>query len=94
MTYKDFSGDADKYSVIDITEDDASEFNDLLATASTDRPRAITVFMVEEIDQEGSTVVGKSAGPPGIPTVSGTSSLKRRAAAWATVTVAAFRTCA
>lgn len=73
VTYKDFAGDADTYSVVDITADDASEFNDLLATASPDRPRSLTVFMVEEINQEGSTVVGKSAGPPGIPTVGGTS---------------------
>jgi hypothetical protein len=74
--YKDFSGDRDRFAVVDVTDDDFSEFNDLLRTANPDDPRSITFFVVEEIANNsagGSTILGLSAGPPGMATRSGTS---------------------
>jgi len=73
VSYSDFSGDTGKYGVIDIDDGDNGEFNDLLATSDPPRPRALTVFFVEEISVDGSPILGRAAGPPGIPTVHGTS---------------------
>ena len=74
--YKDFSGNLDRFSVVDVTVDDFSEFNDLLRTANPDDPRSITFFVVEEIANNssgGATILGLAAGPPGLATLSGTS---------------------
>jgi hypothetical protein len=69
INYGDFSGDVDKYSVVDAD----TEFNDLLRTTDADGD-VLTIFMVQEItSSSGGTILGLSAGPPGLPTVSGTS---------------------
>ena len=73
VTYEDFSGDVTKYSVVDTSDSDPGEFNDLLRTTSVDG-EVLTIFMVQEIStSSGGTILGQSAGPPGLPTVSGTS---------------------
>jgi len=74
FSYSDFGGSVDTYQVVDVTADDYSEFNDLLRTASPADDRSVTLFMVESIStDEGTTILGKSGGPPGIAGVSGTS---------------------
>jgi len=74
--YLDFQGDKGKYGVIEIDEGDYSEFNDLLRTAAPANARTVTFFFVEEIvdlASGGTTVLGLSAGPPGVPATNGTS---------------------
>ena len=76
VVYKDFGGNVDRFTVVDVTDDDYSEFNDLLRTADPDDPRSITFFVVEEIANNsdgGATILGLSAGPPGAATVPRTS---------------------
>ncbi len=68
ISYRDFGGDLAKYSVVDVTDDDMSEFNDLLRTANPSDERTLTVFLVDEISnasEGGATILGLSAGPPG-----------------------------
>jgi hypothetical protein len=72
-SHSDFGGDVATYSVVDVTEDDFSEFNDLLRTADPEDTLTLTVFMVEEISSSGNTILGKAGGPPGLATYSGTS---------------------
>ena len=74
--YTDFSGDAAKYAVVDVTDDDYSEFNDLLRTSKPANIRTITFFLVQEIangSAGGATILGLSGGPPGAAAVHGTS---------------------
>lgn len=74
--YIDFEGDKSKYGVIEVSDDDASEFNDLLRLAKPAGPRSVTFFFVEEIanlSDAGTTILGLSAGPPGVPATNGTS---------------------
>ncbi len=74
--YTDFEGDVAKYAVVDVTDDDFSEFNDLLRTVDPDNRRTLTFFMVQEIANNsagGATILGLSAGPPGAAAVPGTS---------------------
>ena len=76
VTLKDFEGDVDRFSVVDISDDDTSEFQALLAQASPDDAHRITVFLVQEIANAsagGATVLGISGGPPGAAGLSGTS---------------------
>jgi hypothetical protein len=70
VTYEDFAGDVDTYSVVDGDE----EFGDLLRSVDPAGDRAITYFMVQEItDADGATILGLSGGPPGTAAVGGTS---------------------
>lgn len=72
--YRDFSGDVDTYQVVDVSEDDYSEFNDLLRYGNPDDEVVVTLFLVESIStDEGKTILGKAGGPPGAPTIGGTS---------------------
>jgi hypothetical protein len=69
VSFEDFGGDVDRYTVLDAQ----TEFNDLLATVSLPSPKVLPVFLVDEITDEGSTTLGKAAGPPGLSTIDGTS---------------------
>lgn len=73
--YADFAGDTAKYTVVDITDDDLSELNDLLRTSDPEDDATITFFVVEDIanSSTGSSILGLSAGPPGAAGVHGTS---------------------
>jgi hypothetical protein len=76
ITYSDFTGDLGRFSVVDVADDDYSEFNDLLRTASPANPRTLTFFLVDEISNitaGGATILGLSAGPPGAAGINGTS---------------------
>ncbi len=76
ITYSDFSGDLGRFSVVDVTDDDYSEFNALLRTANPANPRTLTLFLVDEISNAsagGATILGLSAGPPGAAGLNGTS---------------------
>lgn len=69
ITYEDFGGDVETYNSVD----GATEFGDLLRTNTSD-DRQITIFMVSAItDNDGATILGQAAGPPGAPAVGGTS---------------------
>lgn len=69
VTYEDFSGDVDQYTILAGDEGLGS----LLRTAGEDA-RAITFFFVQEItDDEGATILGLAGGPPGMAAVGGTS---------------------
>jgi hypothetical protein len=69
IAYDDFTGNVDQYAVVDAD----TEFNDLLRTTDEDG-EVLTIFLVQEItSSSGGTILGLSAGPPGLPTVSGTS---------------------
>lgn len=73
VEYLDFSGNVDKYSVVDITDTDLSELGELVKQDS-DAGRALTVFLVQEISGSGgATILGLAAGPPGAATIGGTS---------------------
>lgn len=73
-TYSDFSGDTATYSVVDVSADDYSEFNDLLASSNPSDPQTLTVYMVQDFQtDEGATILGKAGGPPGTAAVNGTS---------------------
>lgn len=74
--YTDFSGDTSRFQVVDVSDDDYSEFNDLLRTANPENSRTLTFFLVEEIANSsagGATILGLSAGPPGAAAIPGTS---------------------
>lgn len=73
--YVDFTGDAAKFAVVDIADDDLSEFNDLLRTSNPADVATITFFVVEDIANSttGDSILGLSAGPPGAATIHGTS---------------------
>jgi hypothetical protein len=76
ITLKDFTGDVDRFSVVDIGDDDPLEFHALLAQATPDEPHRITVFLVQEIVNTtagGATILGVSGGPPGAVGMPGTS---------------------
>ena len=74
VSYSDFSGNVDQYSVIDITDTDSSELGNLFKTAVDGSARALNVFFVQEISSSsGATILGIAAGPPGAATVTGTS---------------------
>ncbi len=69
ITYDDFSGDVETYTSVD----GAQEFGDLLRTNTSD-DRVVTIFLVSAItDNDGATILGQAAGPPGAPAVGGTS---------------------
>ena len=69
VTYEDFGGDVEKYNSVD----GAQEFGDLLRTNNSDE-RRITIFLVGAItDDDGATILGQAAGPPGAPAIGGTS---------------------
>ncbi len=70
VLYDDFSGDTDSYTVID----DDKEFGDLLRTVETPGDRRVTFFFVQDITaDDGATILGLSAGPPGAAAMGGTS---------------------
>lgn len=74
--YIDFQGDVSRFAVVDVSDDDYSEFNDLLRKSNPANPRTITFFLVEEIANAsagGATILGLSAGPPGAAATHGTS---------------------
>lgn len=74
--YVDFAGDVAKYNVVDVSDNDYSEFNDLLRTSNPPGPRAMTFFLVDEISNAsagGATILGLSAGPPGAAAFHGNS---------------------
>lgn len=74
--YIDFDGDKTKFAVVDVSDDEDIEFNELLRTAKPGNARTMTFFFVEEIANStagGATILGLSAGPPGAATVQGTS---------------------
>lgn len=74
FAYSDFTGDVNRFAVVDVSPDDYSEFNDLLRTSAPPSPRTMTIFLVDEIaDAGGATILGLSAGPPGAAGVHGTS---------------------
>jgi len=74
VNYIDFTGNVDRFSVIDITDSDSSELGDLFKADVAGPQRAINVFFVQEVsDAGGATILGLAAGPPGAATVSGTS---------------------
>lgn len=69
VTYEDFAGDVETYNSVD----GAIEFGNLLKTNTSD-DRAVTLFMVGAItDDDGATILGQAAGPPGAPAIGGTS---------------------
>lgn len=75
-SYVDFSGDVARYAVVDVADDDYTEFNDLLRTSSPDGLRTVTFFLVQEIANSsagGATILGLAGGPPGAAAVHGTS---------------------
>ncbi len=74
--YIDFDGDKAKFAVVDVTDDEDTEFNQLLRTAKPGNSRTLTFFFVEEIangSAGGATILGLSAGPPGAAAQNGTS---------------------
>ncbi|MCP4804026.1 MAG: hypothetical protein GY884_01635 [Proteobacteria bacterium] len=72
-SYSDFGGNVATYTVVDVTETDYSEFNDLLATSNPNSSRTLTIFMVQDFQtDEGTTILGKAGGPPGTATFGGT----------------------
>lgn len=74
VTYEDFSGDLATYSVIDLSDDDASELNALFRTADPPDPQSLVMFLVQDISNaSGSVIYGLAAGPPGAATITGTS---------------------
>lgn len=70
IAYEDFGGDVATYNSVDGGE----EFGNLLRTVSADGNREITYFLVSSItDTDGATILGLSAGPPGLAGVGSTS---------------------
>lgn len=69
ISYSDMTAGADTYTTID----DDTEFGDLLRTVPDDS-RTVTFFFVQSItSDDGATILGLSAGPPGTAAVGGTS---------------------
>lgn len=75
FNYVDFGGNVAQYTTVEVTDDDYSEFNDLLRTSNPANDRTITFFLVQEIvnTDGGATILGLSAGPPGAAATHGTS---------------------
>lgn len=76
FSYVAFTGDVGTYGVVDVTDTDYSEFNDLLRTSAPEPRRRITFFLVQEIangSAGGAVILGLSGGPPGAASVHGTS---------------------
>jgi len=70
VTYEDFGGDVDTYNSVDGDR----EFGDLLRTANNDDAPVIPVFLVSAItDDDGATILGLAAGPPGAAATGGNS---------------------
>lgn len=68
VTYEDFAGDVDTYTSVD----GDAEYSGLLKTANTDDQRLIPVFFVSAItDDDGATILGQAAGPPGAAAIGG-----------------------
>lgn len=69
ISYTDFDGDVDKYTVVDGDE----ELGNLLRTVPTS-DRTVTFFFVQDItDDDGATILGLAGGPPGTAAVGSTS---------------------
>lgn len=74
VNYIDFTGNVDRFAVVDVSDDDSSELGDLLKEEVGGSVRGMTVFFVQEIaSSSGATIIGLAAGPPGAATISGTS---------------------
>ncbi|MDP2317376.1 MAG: hypothetical protein Q8P41_31115 [Pseudomonadota bacterium] len=70
VTYSDFDGDVDAYTVVDGDE----ELGSLFRTVNAAGDRSITFFFVQEItDDAGATILGLAGGPPGTAAVGATS---------------------
>lgn len=70
VLYEDFSGDVDTYTEIDSDK----EFGDLLRTVEIPGDRRITYFFVQGITaDDGATILGLAAGPPGAAATGATS---------------------
>ena len=70
ITYKNFSGDTAKFTVID---NDSSEPYDLYKTVPDSVGQKLVMFMVQEItSSDGAIIEGVAAGPPGAATLGGT----------------------
>lgn len=70
VTYSDFEGDVDTYTVVDGDE----ELGALLRTVGAPGDRSITLFLVQELtDNDGAPLKGAAGGPPGTAAVGGTS---------------------
>ncbi len=70
VTYSDFDGAVDTYTVLDGDE----ELGALFRTVDSAGDRSITFFFVQEItDEAGATILGLAGGPPGTAAVGGTS---------------------
>jgi len=67
FTFVDFDGDLDRFAVVDIdtAAGDYRELNDLLRTADPVDADTLTFFLVPELRDSGSTILGLAAGPPG-----------------------------
>jgi hypothetical protein len=69
ISYSDFDGDVEKYTVVDGDE----ELGNLLRTVPTS-DRTVTFFFVQDItDDDGATILGLAGGPPGAAAVGSTS---------------------
>lgn len=67
VTYADFAGNTERYSVIDY---DSSEAGELYETIPSSPGRMLTVFVVDSIESsDGSEILGAAAGPPGTATL-------------------------
>ncbi len=74
VNYYDFTGNVERFQVVDVSDTDTSELGELFENDPGGSARALTVYFVEEIaSSSGSTILGIAAGPPGAATVSGTS---------------------
>lgn len=73
VNYENFSGDVDRYTVIDASSS-STEAGELYETVSGTSGTELTIFLVQEITSDsGATILGQSAGPPGAATLDGTS---------------------
>ncbi len=76
VSYVDFEGDSAAFTVIEVSDDDASELGALFETASPFNDRVVTFFFVTDIANTtagGATILGIAAGPPGAASLSRTS---------------------
>jgi hypothetical protein len=71
VTLHDWEGaDEATWEILDLADDDQAELNALLRTARPEDPRAIPVFVVQQITNHSrgaAQILGLSAGPPGGP---------------------------
>jgi len=75
VSVSDFQGDVDRFRIVNLSDDEPTEFHALLAQAAPSEPHRITVFMVHEIvngTAGGATILGVSGGPPGAAGMPGT----------------------